>query len=185
MRHRLHLAVVLVALALAVAPAAGQEGLPGAAPAGSSMTLAELEAEIAEREVDLQRYGERLERLEAETTEVRAALETRVAELRQQEAHVRARIVTLCRLRQGGYLHLLRGAGSLSELVRRLRFLFAYVDSAEEIHFGGDYPFTTPTHHVRFWEMVTRELDFTEEEKHLLFYENARRVFHLPLPEEP
>lgn len=73
----------------------------------------------------------------------------------------------------------------VSELIRRLRFLFAYIDSAEEVHFGGDYPFTDPTHHVRFWELVTRELGFDVEETHALFYENARRVFRLPLPEVP
>lgn len=70
----------------------------------------------------------------------------------------------------------------VDELIRRLRFLFAYIDSAECIHFGGDHPFTDPWHHVEFWLAACRRLEFTPEETHLLFYENARRVFDLPLP---
>jgi uncharacterized protein len=74
------------------------------------------------------------------------------------------------------------------ELINRLRYLYAYIDSAEKIHFGGDFPFTNPGHHVLFWKLVVQNLEFTEWEAHLLFYENARRAFGLPLPavlEEP
>ncbi len=71
----------------------------------------------------------------------------------------------------------------VDELIRRLRFLYAYIDSVESIHFGGDFPFTSPWHHVEFWMHAARRLDFTDDERHLLFYENARTVFDLPLPD--
>lgn len=71
----------------------------------------------------------------------------------------------------------------VDELIKRLRYLYAYVDSEEKIHFGGDFPFTNPGHHVLFWKLVVQKLEFTEWEAHLLFYENARRAFGLPLPE--
>ncbi len=70
----------------------------------------------------------------------------------------------------------------IGELIRRLRYLYAYVDSDEKIHFGGDFPFTSPIHHHQFWKYVTQKLEFSEWETHELFYENARRVFSLPLP---
>lgn len=70
----------------------------------------------------------------------------------------------------------------VDELIRRLRMFFAYVGSAEKVHFGGDYPFTDPAHHLRFWELVTRELEFSKADARLLFYDNARKVFRLPVP---
>lgn len=69
----------------------------------------------------------------------------------------------------------------VAELIKRLRYVYAYIDSAEKIHFGGDFSFTNPDHHVQFWELATERLEFTDEEKDLLFYGNARRLFGLPL----
>lgn len=71
----------------------------------------------------------------------------------------------------------------LDELIKRFRFVFAYIDSDEAVHFGGDFPFTNPRHHVEFWLAVCRRLEFSEAETRRLFYENARQVFDLPLPE--
>lgn len=68
----------------------------------------------------------------------------------------------------------------LEELTRRLRYLFAYIDSAEKIYFGGDFPFTSPGHHVQFWTQAARQMEFTDEELGLLFSGNVRRIFGLP-----
>jgi hypothetical protein len=73
----------------------------------------------------------------------------------------------------------------LDELFRRLRYLYAYIDSAEKIYFGGDFPFTNPGHHVRFWTEAARAMEFAPEEERLLFAGNARRVFCLPEAEAP
>lgn len=73
----------------------------------------------------------------------------------------------------------------VEELIKKLRYIFAYIDSEQVIHFGGDFPFTNPDHHVQFWKLACQELEFTDLEMHLLFYENARRAFKLPLPEVP
>jgi len=64
-------------------------------------------------------------------------------------------------------------------LIERLRFLFAYVDSPEAIHFGGDFPFTNPAHHLEFWELLMKELEFDEQERKKLLFDNARQVFGL------
>ena len=48
--------------------------------------------------------------------------------LRRQEAQVRARLVTLCRLSQGGYLQLLQDASSLADLFRRAQFARGLID---------------------------------------------------------
>jgi septal ring factor EnvC (AmiA/AmiB activator) len=106
--------------------AAGQES--DAMSDSSAMTMSELEDEIARREEDLGRYGEQLTRLEQEVAAVRTELDAREVELAAREAHVRARVVTLCRLRRGGYLHLLRGARSWTDLVRRARYARAIAD---------------------------------------------------------
>ena len=71
----------------------------------------------------------------------------------------------------------------IEELIRRLRGLMAYVDADDSIMFGGDFSYTNAAHHVSFWELVCAKLEFTDEERHRLFYENARRLFQLPLPE--
>jgi flagellar motility protein MotE (MotC chaperone) len=120
MRRVVVVVCALATIAIVGGHAVGQEG--AALSAGAPMTDRELAGEIARREADLARYNERLSRLESETAGIRSDLERREAELGAQESQVRRRIVTLCRLRQGGYLHLLRGASSLTDLMRRARY---------------------------------------------------------------
>ena len=121
MRRLAPLAAVALGLVVATGRAGGQGAFSDGAVA-SEMTAAELEDEIARREADLARHGARLARLEASEARVRDELAAHAAELGRQESQVRARIVTLCRLRQGGYLHILRGASSWTDLVRRARY---------------------------------------------------------------
>lgn len=71
----------------------------------------------------------------------------------------------------------------IEEMIRRLRYLYAYIDSEEKIQFGGDHPYTNPRHHLMFWKHVCQRLEFSDWETHLLFYEIARRTFALPLPD--
>jgi peptidoglycan hydrolase CwlO-like protein len=92
------------------------------------MTLAELREEIARREADLRRYRVRLDELVRENESVRATLDEHEAALRRQEATVRARLVTLCRLSRGGYLQLIAGASSWVDLLRRAQIVRAVVE---------------------------------------------------------
>lgn len=68
----------------------------------------------------------------------------------------------------------------VDELLKRLRYLYAYIDSEYKIHFGSDFPFTNPEHHLEFWTLVTQKLEFSDEEARLLFYGNAQRIFGVP-----
>jgi len=98
------------------------------------MTLAELEEEIVRREDDLRRYRERLEDLEARNDSIRRHLEAREAELQGEEARLRSKIVTLCRMSRGGYLQMLRGARTWAEMARRAQIARTVVDrDVEEI----------------------------------------------------
>jgi len=120
---------VLAALALAVVvparPAWAQgSGLDDAL----GMTLQELEEEIARREDDIRRYAERLAQLEGQNDEVRLDLERREANARRHERGLRGRIVSLCRLSRGGYVALLLGAHTWTELLRRAELARTVVD---------------------------------------------------------
>ncbi len=112
-------AAAVLAVALVVGDAAGQSG--GLEETPLIMSLVELEDEISRREADLRRYGAQLELLESRNAELQHELERHEAELRVQESQARARIVTLCRLRHGGAVQLLRGARTWSDLIRRAR----------------------------------------------------------------
>jgi septal ring factor EnvC (AmiA/AmiB activator) len=126
--RRLGLAVLVLVVA-AAGLATGQEaGAPVQQGLASEMTAGELQEELSRREEDLRRYTERLRHLEADAAVVQTELDARAAAVHEQEGLVRARLVTLCRLRQGGYLHLLRGARSVSDLMRRARYARAVAE---------------------------------------------------------
>ncbi len=110
----------LIVLALIAGQAAGQPADVDPEPLG--MTLQELEEELRRRQEDLGRYSQRLSTLEQQNLEVRGELEGRETVLRRHESQVRARLVTLCRLSQGGYLQLLQDASSVADLFRRAQF---------------------------------------------------------------
>ncbi len=118
--------LALIILALIASQAAGQQA--DIEPQPLAMTLPELEEELRRREEDLGRYSQRLSALESQNAEVRGELESREQVLRRQEAQVRARLVTLCRLSQGGYLQLLQDASSLADLFRRAQFARGLID---------------------------------------------------------
>ena len=92
------------------------------------MSLAELEDEISRRQEDLRRHQERLSEIERENETVRRELDARASVLGNRETHVRERIVTLCRLSRGGYVQLLRGAETWTDLVRRAQLARAVMD---------------------------------------------------------
>jgi len=97
--------------------ASGQSG--GASFDAATMTDEELEGEIQRRTGDLDRYTEHLGRLERTTREARGALDLRERELHVQQSEARRSVVTLCRLSRGGFVHLLSGAQSWTDLFRR------------------------------------------------------------------
>ncbi len=69
----------------------------------------------------------------------------------------------------------------LQELKRCFFLVFAHLRSTTKIHFGGDFPFTNPLHHVMFWQDFFRDLPELEEATHRFFFENARSLFKLPV----
>ncbi len=71
----------------------------------------------------------------------------------------------------------------IEELTERFRIHFPGPAPRRKIHYGGDFPFTDPAHHFEFWRRFLLRWDFTDEEIEGFFYENARTVFQLPLPE--
>ena len=69
----------------------------------------------------------------------------------------------------------------LKELKRYFFFIFAQIRTTKKIHFGGDFPFTNPLHHVMFWQDFFRDFPDPDEATHRFFFENARSLFKLPL----
>lgn len=119
--------LLVVALAVSENRASGQT-TGGGEETTLVMTLTEIQEELSRREADLSRYNERLEELERQNNAVRQQIIERENELQQQESNVRERIVTLCRLSRGGFMQLLGGAQTLSDLMRLAQLARAVVD---------------------------------------------------------
>lgn len=120
--------LALVAATCALAPAAARAQAGSGLDDALGMTLEELEEEIARREADLLRYSGRLTELERQNDTLRADVDQREAAARVRERSLRTRIVGLCRLTRGGYVALLLGAHTWTDLLRRAELARTVVD---------------------------------------------------------
>lgn len=128
MSRRLAAAAAACALLGLLWPAAARAQAGAGLDDALGMTLEELEEEIARREADLQRYSSRLAELEQQNEALRADLARREATASERERTLRTRIVGLCRLTRGGYVALLLGARTWTELLRRAELARSVVD---------------------------------------------------------
>jgi peptidoglycan hydrolase CwlO-like protein len=124
----LALAVAICSILCLFRPAAARAQTSSGLDDALGMTLEELEEEIARREADLQRYSSRLAELDQQNEALRADLEQREATARARERSLRTRIVGLCRLTRGGYVALLLGAHTWTDLLRRAELARSVVD---------------------------------------------------------
>lgn len=68
----------------------------------------------------------------------------------------------------------------ISDAKERIREAFAWVENPEKFLYGSDWPLAPMEPYLEF---VKSAIDSAHH--HLVFYENARRIFRLPAPENP